>query len=125
MRKELKMTTTELIEKLNELADIGIVNARIDSETLQWAAERLYELRAKADPMWNLWLIMDEGLFLSEIGDEESDWTECKDHAVSFSSKEEAQKYLDDHFMEIGGGNVVMRGDVDAGGVVIDFFDLK
>ena len=120
------MTTTYLIQRLNDLAQIGIVNAKNDTLVLQEAAERLAALRAKADPMWNLWLIEDEGLFLSELGEEESDWTEIKDQAISFTDKDEAEKFLDDHFMEIGGGLVRLRGDVDDGSVDIDFyFDSK
>lgn len=116
------MTTTDLIKRLNDLASVGIVNAKEDTETLKEAAARLYELREKADPHWNEWLILDEGLFLSEIGEEESDWTDVKEHAVSFETKEAAEKYLDEHFAEIGGGCAVLRGDVDAAGLGIYFY---
>ena len=116
------MTTTDLIKKLNDLASIGIVNAKEDTETLKEAAGRLFELRAKADPRWNEWLIMDDGLFLSEIGEEESDWTQVKDHAVSFETKEAAEEYLDRYFEKIGGGVAVLRGDVDAADLSISFF---
>lgn len=116
------MTTTEMIKKLNTLAEIGIVNAKDDTAVLQEAAVRLFDLRAKADPMWNQWLIEDEGLFLSELGEEESDWTEIKDQAISFTDKDEAEKFLDDHFMEIGGGLVRLRGDVDDGSIDVNFY---
>ena len=82
------MTTTQLIEKVRSLAQIGIVNAKEDAAILQEAADRLHELRAKADPKWYQWLIMDDGLFLVSIKDGESDWTEHKDDA-------DAKKNLD------------------------------
>lgn len=120
------MTTTELISRLRRMSIKWKALAlwrKDERRVMKEAADRLHELRAKLDPMWDQWLIMDEGLFMSEIGEDgDSDWTEIKDQAVSFSTREAAQKYLASHFMEIGGGCVVLRGDVDAGGLNIEFF---
>ena len=116
------MTTTKLIEKLRDLAKIGIVNAKEDSEVLMEAADRLFTLRAKADPRWDEWLILDEGLFLGGMTDGEADMTMVKDEAISFGKKEDAEAYLETITDELGGGCVVLRGDVDAGGLDIEFF---
>ena len=120
------MTTTELIDRLRKMSIKWKAMAlwrKDEWRVMREAADRLMELRAKLDPMWDQWLIMDEGLFLSEIGEDgDSDWTAIKDQAVSFSTREAAQKYLASHFMEIGGGCVVLRGDVDAAKMNIEFF---
>lgn len=117
------MTTTQLIKRLKDLAEIGIVNAREDTTALLEAADRLHELRAKADPKWYQWLIMDDGLFLVGIKDGESDWTEHKDDAMAFGVKEEAERFLDEHFMETGGGHAVLRGDVESCSNIEIFYD--
>ena len=117
------MTTTQLIKRLKDLAEIGIVNAREDTTALLEAADRLHELRAKADPKWYQWLIMDDGLVLVSIKDGESDWTEHKDDAMAFGVREEAEKFLDEHFMETGGGHAVLRGDVEACSNIEFFYD--
>ena len=120
------MTTTELISRLRKMSIKWKALAlwrKDEWRVMKEAADRLHELRAKLDPMWDRWLIMDDGLFLSEIGEDgESDWTEIKDQAVSFSTKKDAEEYLDEHFMEIGGGVAVLRGDVEAAVTRIDFF---
>ena len=116
------MTTTELIEKLGSLADIGIVNAKDDAETLREAAARLFELRAKADPRWSEWLILDEGFFVEVFDGDEAVMTCVKDHALSFASRIEADAWLDaGNFERIGGGCPVLRGDCDAEGMKIFF----
>ena len=120
------MTTTELIKRLRKMSIKWKAMAlwrKDEWRVIKEAADRLHELRAKLDPMWDRWLIMDDGLLLSEIGEDgDSDWTAIKDQAVSFSTREAAQKYLASHFMEIGGGVVVLRGDVEAAVTKIDFF---
>lgn len=120
------MTTTELISRLRKMSIKWKALAlwrKDEWRAMKEAADRLHELRAKLDPMWDRWLIMDDGLFLSEIGEDgESDWTEIKDQAVSFSTRKDAEEYLDEHFMEIGGGVAVLRGDVEAAVTRIDFF---
>lgn len=120
------MTTTELINRLRRMSVKWKAMAlwrKDEWRVTKEAADRLHELRAKLDPMWDRWLIMDDGLFLSEIGEDgESDWTEIKDQAVSFSTRKDAEEYLDEHFMEIGGGVAVLRGDVEAAVTRIDFF---
>ena len=65
------MTISDAIKKMNDLADIGIVNAKEDAEALRETAKILYRLRERLDPRWNEWLIMDEGQFL-EQGDPDS-----------------------------------------------------
>ena len=116
------MTTTKLIEKLRDLATIGIVNAKEDSLTLMEAADRLHQLLAKLDPRWAEWLIMDEAMFLAGMNDGEADMTMEKDDAISFEKKEDAEAYLETITDDLGGGCVVLRGDVDAGGLNIEFF---
>ena len=120
------MTTTELISRLRKMSIKWKALAlwrKDEWRVMKEAADRLHELRAKLDPMWDRWLIMDDGLFLSEIGEDgESDWTEIKDQAVSFSTRKDAKEYLNEHFMEIGGGVTVLRGDVEAAVTEIDFF---
>lgn len=120
------MTTTELISRLRKMSIKWKALAlwrKDEWRVMKEAADRLHELRAKLDPIWDRWLIMDDGLFLSEIGEDgESDWTEIKDQAVSFSTRKDAEEYLDEHFMEIGGGVAVLRGDVEAAVTEIDFF---
>lgn len=120
------MTTTELISRLRKMSIKWKALAlwrKDEWRVMKEAADRLHELRAKLDPMWDRWLIMDDGLFMSEIGEDgESDWTEIKDQAVSFSTRNDAEEYLDEHFMEIGGGVAVLRGDVEAAVTEIDFF---
>jgi len=120
------MTTTQLISRLRRMSIKWKALAlwrKDEWRVMKEAADRLHELRAKLDPMWDRWLIMDDGLFLSEIGEDgESDWTEIKDQAVSFSTRKDAEEYLDEHFMEIGGGVAVLRGDVEAAVTEIDFF---
>ena len=69
------MTTSQLITKLNDLAKIGIVNAKEDTAVLLEAVARLIELRAKACPKWNWGLIMDDGMFLESIDGDETNWT--------------------------------------------------
>lgn len=121
------VTISELIIRLDEIADMGIVNAREDTSVLREAAETIERLRAALDPRWREYVIVDEGMFLSEIGEDgDSDWTVIKDQAVSFSTREAAQKYLASHFMEIGGGCVVQRGDIiSLGGTEFYFFDAE
>lgn len=120
------MTTTQLISRLRRMSIKWKALAlwrKDEWRVMKEAADRLHELRAKLDPMWDQWLIMDDGLFLSEIGEDgESDWTEIKDQAVSFSTRKDAEEYLNEHFMEIGGGVAVLRGDVEAAVMKIDFF---
>ena len=123
------MTTTELINKLRKMS----IKRRTlspwrkdERRILKEAADRLHELRAKLDPMWDRWLIMDDGLFLSELGEDgESDWTDIKNQAVSFSTRKAAEEYLDEHFMEIGGGVTVLRGDIDAINSFSIFYEIN
>ena len=116
------MTTTELIKQLNAMAKIGIVNAKQDTKTLREAAHRLYELRAKADPDWDDWLIMDDGMFLQGIDGDETDWTPNKDDALAFASEEAAKKYIKGTAAWYA--KPVLRGDFDAYGMVV-YFDAK
>ena len=113
------MTTSQLIKELNNLAEIGVVNALKDTETLREAAARLYELREKADPKWNSWLIMDDGLFLARMNGEESEWTDVKDEAVIFENEDDANEFAD---TILGFGFAVLRGDYDPiTGAIISF----
>ena len=115
-------TTSGLIREPNRLAEIGIVNAKEDTETLRVAADRLFSMREELDPLWNRWLILDEGLFLERIDENgESIWTDNKDDTVWFEEREEAEKYINDHIMQLGGGCAVLRGDLKAGGMNIFF----
>ena len=116
-----KMTTSDLISKVLNLAEIGIVNAKQDKDTLIEAADRLYDLREKLDPRWYEYLILDDGMFLENIEDQESNWTTEKDRAMSFISSEDAEKYLEEYGDILAGGCVVQRDDVDAGGMSISF----
>lgn len=68
------MTISDAIKKMNDLADIGIVNAKEDAKALRETAKILYRLREKLDPRWNEWLIVDEGQFLAAFHDGESEW---------------------------------------------------
>lgn len=104
------MTTSELIKKLESLADIGVVNAKEDKKTLMEAAARLYHMREKLDPDWHMWMIEDDGLFLERMHGEESAWTADKDDAVHFDSEEDAQNYIDNF---LGDGCPVLRGDCE------------
>ena len=106
------MTTTQLIKRLKDLAEIGIVNAREDTTALLEAADRLFELRARAMPKWDRWLIMDEGLFLESISEDgETDWTKNKEDAMQFmpGDKETAETIADTVC-----GQVVLYGDHEA-----------
>ena len=106
------MTNTYLIEKLRELGRIGIVNAREDCHVLQMAANRLQELREKADPKWNYLLIMDAGAFLESIEEDgETNWTNNKEDAMTFMPDEkEAAETIADMVC----GQVVLRDDYNA-----------
>ena len=120
--KRQDLTTSGLINRLHQIAEIGIVNAKEDKEILFAAAGRLYDLRAALDPLWNRYLILDEGLYLGGFTEDgESWWTADKNQAKNFERQEEANAYLDDKFMLIGGGCVVLRGDSDAQGLSIFF----
>lgn len=104
------MTTTELIKKLNDLADVGIVNAREDTAALKEAAGRLYNLRSLAFPKWDWWLIMDDGLFLANVNkDGETEWTDNRDDAWQFAPEERERA---DMIAEECYGEVVLYGDI-------------
>lgn len=113
------MTISDAIKKMNDLADIGIVNAKEDAEALHETAKILYRLRERLDPRWNEWLIMDEGQFLAAFHDGESEWTGNKDEAIAFEKQEDAEAYLDQMWEKLGGGIAVLRGDIDAYGMSI------
>lgn len=115
------MTISDAIKKMNDLADIGIVNAKEDAEALRETAKILYRLRERLDPRWNEWLIMDEGHFLAAFHDGESEWTENKDGAIAFEKQEDAEAYLDQMWEKLGDGIAVLRGDIDAYGMSIIF----
>lgn len=119
-------TTSGLIRALNYMAEVGIVNAKEDTETLRMAADRLFSLRESLDPLWNRWLIMDDGLFLEEISlDGESLWTDIKDDAMWFEDKESAEKYIDENTREIVGSSAVLRGDCNSFPLNIIFCGLS
>lgn len=104
------MTTSELIKKLESLADIGIVNAKEDAKTLREAAARLYEMREQLDPKWNDWMIVDEGLLLAHVDGEESEWTPDKNEAIVFENEDDANEFV--HTI-LGYGQAIIRGDYD------------
>lgn len=115
------MTISDAIKKMNDLADIGIVNAKEDAEALRETAKILFRLRERLDPRWNEWLIMDEGQFLMAFHDGESEWTGNKDEAIAFEKQKDAEAYLDQMWEKLGGGIAVLRGDIDAYGMSIIF----
>lgn len=113
------MTTSQIVKKLNDLAKIGIVNAKEDTEVLLEAAKRMTELRAKACPKWNWWLIMDDGMFLESVSEDgETEWTKNEEDAMQFMPEDmEIAKTIANAFC----GQVVLYGDYDGFGAVITF----
>ena len=56
------------------------------------------------------WVIFDDGMLLREIGEDgESDWTTEDSEAMVFKSQKEAERFIDQHWEEIGGGVSVNR----------------
>ena len=82
------MRTTQIAKRLNELAEIGIVNAQEDTAVLREASERMIALLAKLCPKWDWWLIMDDGMFLESVDDAETCWTMDRDDALQFSPED-------------------------------------
>ena len=117
------MTTSQIVKKLNDLAKIGIVNAKEDTEMLLEAAKRMTELRAKACPKWNWWLIMDDGMFLESIDGDETNWTWNKEDAIQFSPEDKESGFADQFLDGLDVGELVMYDDYDAFGVVVFTFE--
>ena len=111
------MTTSQLITKLNDLAKIGIVNAKEDTVVLLEAAARLIELRARACPKWNWGLIMDDGMFLESIDGDETNWTTRKEDAIQFYPEEMANGFADQFLEGLDVGELVLYDDFDGYGV--------
>ena len=111
------MTTSQLIGKLNDLATVGIVNAKEDTVVLLEAAARLIELRARACPKWNWGLIMDDGMFLESIDGDETNWTTRKEDAIQFCPEEMANGFADQFVAGLDVGELVLYDDFDGYGV--------
>ena len=111
------MTTSQLIKKLNDLAKIGIVNAKEDTAVLLEAAARLIELRARACPKWNWGLIMDDGMFLESIDGDETNWTTRKEDAIQFCPEEMENGFADQFVEGLDVGELVLYDDFDGYGV--------
>ena len=111
------MTTSQLIGKLNDLAKVGIVNAKEDTVVLLEAAARLIELRARACPKWNWGLIMDDGMFLESIDGDETNWTTRKEDAIQFCPEEMANGFADQFVAGLDVGELVLYDDFDGYGV--------
>ena len=111
------MTTSQLIGKLNDLAKVGIVNAKEDTVVLLEAAARLIELRARACPKWNWGLIMDDGMFLESIDGNETNWTTRKEDAIQFCPEEMANGFADQFVAGLDMGELVLYDDFDGYGV--------
>ena len=111
------MTTSQLITKLNDLAKIGIVNAKEDTVVLLEAAARLIELRAKACPKWNWGLIMDDGMFLESIDGNETNWTTEKEDAIQFCPEEMENGFAERFLEGLDVGELVLYSDYDGYGV--------
>ena len=111
------MTTSQLIGKLNDLAKVGIVNAKEDTVVLLEAAARLIELRARACPKWNWGLIMDDGMFLESIDGNETNWTTRKEDAIQFCPEEIENGFADQFVAGLDVGELVLYDDFDGYGV--------
>ena len=120
------VTISELIIRLDEIADMGIVNAREDTSVLREAAETIERLREALDPQWREYVIVDEGMFLTGVHDGEGAFTVVKNDALSFKTQAKAQEYLDSVSDMIGSGTVLQRGDIiSLGGTEFYFFDAE
>lgn len=85
-----------------------------------WRAEKAIRGIFARHPDWEVlgipvrplrgWVIFDEGMLLREIGEcGESDWTTEDSEAMVFKSQKEAERFIDQHWEEIGGGVSVNR----------------
>ena len=119
------MTTTQLIEKVRGLAQIGIVNAKEDTVVLLEAAARLIELRARACPKWNWGLIMDDGMFLESIDGDETNWTTRKEDAIQFCPEEMENGFADQVVAGLDMGELVLYDDYDGYGVELVIEDMR
>jgi len=119
------MTTSQLIEKLKDLAKIGIVNAKEDTVVLLEAAARLIELRARACPKWNWGLIMDDGMFLESIDGDETNWTTIKEDAIQFCPEEMANGFAEQFMEGLDVGELVLYDDFDGYGVEFVIEDMR
>lgn len=121
------MTTSQLIGKLNDLAKVGIVNAKEDTVVLLEAAARLIELRARACPKWNWGLIMDDGMFLESIDGDETNWTTRKEDAIQFCPEEMENGFADQFVAGLDVGELVLYDDYDGYGVefVIEYMRME
>ena len=119
------MTTSQLIGKLNDLAKVGIVNAKEDTVVLLEAAARLIELRARACPKWNWGLIMDDGMFLESIDGDETNWTTRKEDAIQFCPEEMANGFADQFVAGLDVGELVLYDDYDGYGVEFVIEDMR
>ena len=119
------MTTSPLIGTLNDLAKVGIVNAKEDTVVLLEAAARLIELRARACPKWNWGLIMDDGMFLESIDGDETNWTTRKEDAIQFCPEEMANGFAYQFVAGLDVGELVLYDDYDGYGVEFVIEDMR
>ena len=85
-----------------------------------WRAQKTIRGILERHPDWALlglpahtlhgWMIFDDGMLLREICEGgESDWTTEDSEAMVFKSQKEAERFIDQHWEEIGGGVSVLR----------------
>ena len=108
------MRTTQIAKRLNELAEIGIVNAQEDTAVLREASERMIALLAKLCPKWDWWLIMDDGMFLESVDDAETCWTMDRDDALQFSPEDYRSGFAEQFLEGLDDeAELVMYGDYE------------